>query len=209
MPIRILIADDHAMMRDGLTRLLEDDPEMSVIGQASDGLEAVELALAMRPDIVLMDITMPRLNGIDATQRIVDALPDTHVIVLSMHVSGEYVQRATNAGASGYVLKEAAGSELSAAIHAVVDGKTYFNARPGAAAAQAAPSPDLAPLSAREREVLGFVVNGMTSAEISVRLGLSPKTVETYRSRLMRKLALDDVPSLVKFAIRHGITSID
>jgi DNA-binding NarL/FixJ family response regulator len=209
MTIRILIADDHAMMRDGLTRLLEDDPAFSVIGQASDGLEAVELALAMRPDVVLMDITMPRLNGIDATQRIVEALPGAHVIILSMHVSGEYVQRAMNAGASGYVLKEAAGSELSVAIRSVVDGKAYFNATPGTPIATGATSPDLAPLSAREREVLGFVVNGMTSAEISVRLGLSPKTVETYRSRLMRKLGLDDVPSLVKFAIRHGITSID
>ena len=207
MTIRVLIADDHAMMRDGLKALLSASPDISVIAEVSNGGDAVRRAQELKPDVVLMDIAMPDLNGIEAARMLRDKCPGARVVILSMHSSSEHVFRAFEAGAAGYLLKESAGTEADAAVRAVHGGRRYLS-RAIAALAQA-PAGRAGPLdslSARERQVLQLVVEGHSSAEIAKRVHLSPKSVETYRSRLMKKLGVSDVPSLVKFAIHHGIT---
>jgi DNA-binding NarL/FixJ family response regulator len=217
MSIRVFIADDHAVVRDGLISLLKMQPNIEVIGSASNGREAVQEVERLKPDVVVMDISMPELNGIEATLQIRDACPGTQVIVLSMHSTAEHVFRALHAGARGYLLKESAGAELIKAIRSVQSGLRYLSQkitdtvvsdyvkdRPG----DQSKSPlDL--LSPREREILQLVVEGKSSAEISKNLFLSIKTVETYRSRLMQKLGIKDIPSLVKFAVQHGLTSLE
>jgi DNA-binding NarL/FixJ family response regulator len=213
MPLCIIIADDHALMRDGLKALLAGELDMKVAGEASDGREAVRLYLQMRPDIVLMDIAMPELNGIEALRAIRERCADARVIVLSMHSDVEHVSRAFQAGASGYLLKEAAGTELKQAIRCVSQGRQYVS--PALAQmeihsrAGAPPDCTLENLSARERQVLQLVVEGKSSAQIAAIVHLSPKTVETYRSRIMKKLHVSDVAALVKFALKHGIISFD
>jgi len=207
MTIRVLLADDHAMMRDGLKALLSASPDISVIAEVSNGGDAVRRAQELKPDVVLMDIAMPDLNGIEAARMLRDKCPGARVVILSMHSSSEHVFRAFEAGAAGYLLKESAGTEADAAVRAVHGGQRYLS-RAIAALAQA-PAGRAGPLdslSARERQVLQLVVEGHSSAEIAKRVHLSPKSVETYRSRLMKKLGVSDVPSLVKFAIHHGIT---
>jgi len=205
--IRVLLADDHAMMRDGLKALLSASPDISVVAEVSNGRDAVRRTEELRPDVVIMDIAMPELNGIEAARLLCDKYPETRVVILSMHSSSEHVFRAFEAGAAGYLLKESAGTEADAAVRAVHGGQRYLS-RTIAALAQA-PAGRAGPLdslSARERQVLQLVVEGHSSAEIAKRVHLSPKSVETYRSRLMKKLSVSDVPSLVKFAIQHGIT---
>lgn len=207
MTIRVLLADDHAMMRDGLKALLSASPDISVVAEVSNGGDAVRRAQELKPDVVLMDIAMPDLNGIEAARMLRDRCPETRVVILSMHSSSEHVFRAFEAGAAGYLLKESAGTEADVAVRAVHGGQRYLS-RAIAALAQA-PAGRAGPLdslSARERQVLQLVVEGHSSAEIAKRVHLSPKSVETYRSRLMKKLGVSDVPSLVKFAIHHGIT---
>jgi DNA-binding NarL/FixJ family response regulator len=213
MPIKILIADDHAVVREGLRMILESLEEMTVVGEAIDGREAIDKAVKLKPDVIVMDISMPELNGIEATRTISERLPSAKIIILSMHHTNEHVFRAIQAGAKAYLLKESAGAGVVKAVSAVMKGQTYFG--PGVEVptkltsskkASRAASP-LESLSRREREVLQHVVEGKTSAEIADILCLSPKSVETYRSRLMLKLNVANVPSLVKYALLHGITT--
>ena len=212
MTIRVLIADDHGVVAEGLRHLVEAEADMQVVACAADGREAVRLALEARPDVVLMDLSMPELNGAEATRAIVQADRGCRVIVLSMYAEAEYVRRALKAGASGYVVKRSAGREVVEAIRAAHAGQRYLSARvAGAVLGAAAGGGDdpLARLSAREREVLQLIAEGRTGAEIAGRLALSPKTVETYRARLIEKLGIRDVPGLVRFAIQRGLVSLE
>lgn len=217
MSITIFLADDHAVVRDGLRFLLEAQPDFRVIGDAANGREAVQQVLQETPDVVLLDIAMPELNGIEAAWQICEAQPEINVIILSMHATSEHIYRALQAGAKGYLLKESAGIELVQAIRAVQSGQHYLSqkiserviedfVRHRETRQEGSP---LTRLSPREREILQLVVESKSSAEIATLLSLSPKTVETYRSRLMKKLDINDLPSLVKFAIQHGLTSLE
>jgi DNA-binding NarL/FixJ family response regulator len=210
MKIRVLIADDHAMIRDGLVALLKGDARVEVVGAAADGREAVRLARELAPAVVIMDIAMPGMNGVEALREIQERSPDTRVLILSMFSSLEHVQQAFNAGASGYLLKESAGAELRGAIEQVDAGRRYLSRQLEAHAStiltRGAQRTPLESLSRRERQILQLVVEGRSSAEIGVTLHLSAKTVETYRSRLMQKLGVDGVAALVKFAVAHGLT---
>jgi len=210
MTITVLLADDHAVVRDGLRALLESGQDLRVVGIAGNGRDAVAEAQRLRPDIVIMDIAMPDLDGVEATRRIVDKCPDTRVLILSMYLSAEHIHRALQAGAQGYVLKESAGDEVIEAIRAVRAGKRYLSHRITETVIDdylrdgANVSP-IDSLSLRERDVLQLVVEGRTNAAIAAALSLSPKTVETYRTRIMRKLKVRDTVELVKFAMRHGL----
>lgn len=215
--ITVLLADDYAIIRDGLRAILEAAQDIRVIADAADGREAVRLAQQQCPDVVVMDIAMPELNGIEATRQIAELCPNARVIVLSIHASNEYVYRALKAGAQGYLLKESAGNEVIEAIRAVQAGHRYLNHKitdividgylhQSEAVRSGSP---LDVLSPREQEVLQLVVEGKTSAEIADVLSLSQSTVETYRSRIMNKLGIRDLPSLVKFAIQHGVTPLE
>lgn len=217
MTIKVFIADDHAVVRDGLCALLEDHPDITVVGDASDGRQAVSRVKATNPDVVIMDINMPELNGIDATRQVLEDNPKLGVIILSILGTTEHVFRALQAGALGYLLKETAGREVVDAVLAVAAGKRYLsNPVTDILVAdyihqreQLAEQSPLESLSTREREVLNLVLAGKSSAEIGKLLFLSAKTVETYRSRLMRKLGIHDLPELVKFAIQNGLISIN
>jgi DNA-binding NarL/FixJ family response regulator len=213
MVIRVLLADDHGVLRDGVQRLLEVHSDIKVVSMVSDGLEAVEMAGRLRPDVVVMDITMPGLSGIDATRAMVEKLPEIGVVMLSMHSTVELVRQALLAGARGYLLKESAGREVESAVRAVAAGRRFLGAgiadKIAAEYPYAAKRSDLDYLTPRERDVLRLIVEGRSSAEAAAILGLSPRSVDTYRARLMDKLQIDDLPSLVKFAIRHGITTTD
>lgn len=213
MTIRILIADDHTIVRDGLAALLNGNPEFNVVGYAGDGQQAVNQVLNLHPDVVIMDISMGGMNGIEATERIQELAPEVKVIILSILGTSEHVFRALKAGAKGYLLKESAGREVMEAVLAVCAGNRYLS-QPITntlvedyidTRGQVEEQNPLASLSAREREVLKYVVEGKTSAEIAEKLFLSPKTVESYRSRLMHKLGVRDLPSLIKLAMDKGI----
>jgi DNA-binding NarL/FixJ family response regulator len=210
MKIRVLIADDHAMIRDGLAALLRDEERVEVVGTAADGREALRLARELRPDVVVMDIAMPEMNGVEALRELRAASPDARVLILSMFSTLEHVQQAFSAGAGGYLLKESAGAELKTAVEQVHSGRRYLSRQIEAHAsvllARGAQRTPLESLSRRERQILQLVVEGRSSTEIGQTLHLSAKTVETYRSRLMQKLGVDGVPALVKFAIAHGLT---
>ena len=210
MSIRVLLADDHAMMREGLRQLLVASDGISVVGEVGNGREALQRVAELAPDVVVMDIAMPELNGIEAAALIRAQCPSARIVILSMHSSSEHVYRAFAAGASGYVLKASAGIEVISAVRAVHVGKHYVSPALREAYADslrgAARASPIDSLSSRERQVLQLVVEGKSSTEIAASVHLSPKTVDTYRSRLMRKLGVGDVPSLVKFALEHGIT---
>ncbi|HPC02872.1 MAG TPA: response regulator transcription factor [Syntrophales bacterium] len=215
MSIAVFLADDHTIVRDGLRSLLEAHGDMKIVGEAANGRDAVRAVRKLKPDVVIMDILMADLNGIEATEQICRECPATRVVILSMQSSSESILRALRAGARGYLFKESAGRELIQAIHAVRAGHRYLSAKVsdqvvGAFLKQEEPYRDpLSVLSRREREVLQLVVEGRTSAEIAGTLFLSVKTVETYRSRLMKKLGIGDIPGLIKFAIQHGLTSLE
>ena len=210
MTIRVLLADDHAIMREGLRALLSASSGISVVADVANGREALRRAEELAPDVLVMDIAMPDLNGIEAARMIHEKFPAIRIVILSMHSSTEHVFRAFEAGASGYVLKESAGSEVITAVHTAYAGGRYLSPALADLARDTglidARSSPLDSLSARERQVLQLVVEGKSSAEIAQIVHLSPKSVETYRSRLMKKLGVGDVPSLVKFAIQHGLT---
>jgi DNA-binding NarL/FixJ family response regulator len=213
-PIRVLLADDHALVRAGLRKLLESLSGVAVVGEAGDGREALALVASKKPDLVLLDITMPGLNGLEAAERIAREHPGTRVILLSMHASEEHVLRALRAGASGYLPKDAALGELELAINAVRKGETYLSPavsrhvsdyvrRMGA---EAEPRESLTP---RQREILQLIAEGQSTKRIAATLGVSVKTVETHRSQLMEKLDIHDVAGLVRYAIRIGLVSPD
>ena len=211
---RVILADDHAVVRDGLRLVLEARDDITVVADVADGREAVRRTGELKPDVVLMDISMPGLNGIEATRQIREQKPHTQVAILSMHATSEHIYQALHAGAIGYLLKDSVGREVVEAVLAVARGERYLSrhitetmlddyVRLRTLPDEASP---LARLSSREREVLQLVVEGNTSAEIASAIHLSPKTIDTYRSRLMQKLEIHDVPGLVRFAIAHGLS---
>lgn len=210
MTIRVLLADDHALIREGLRVLLEFDPEVSVVAAVANGREAVRVARELHPDVVVMDISMPDLNGIEATRLLRAEHAAMQVVVVSMHSSREHVHQAFAAGALGYLLKESVSAEVLTAIRHALAGRRYLSSALGRATeyreVDASKKSPLASLSTRERQVLQLVVEGKSSAGIAGLVHLSPKTVETYRSRLMKKLGVADVTALVKFAVEHGLT---
>ena len=214
MTIRVFLADDHTIVRDGLKYLLEADGGIRIVGEAANGRDAVRAVRKLRPDVVIMDVVMADLNGIEATEQICREFPETRVIILSMQSSSESILRALRAGARGYLFKESAGRELIQAIHAVRAGHRYLSAKVsdqvvGACLKREEGQDPLSILSGREREVLQLVAEGRTSVEIADALFLSTKTVETYRSRMMQKLGIRDIPTLIKFAIQQGVTSLE
>ena len=211
MPITVFVADDHPIIREGLASLLAAQPDISVIGTAADGRDAVWQVVKLQPEVVVMDSAMPQMNGIEAARELRDRVPQARVVILSMHSSVEHVFHALEAGAKGYVLKESAAKEIIDAVRAVRAGRRYLSQKVAEVMAEvvnrsAAGSP-LESLSKRERQVLQLVAEGRYSAQIAALLSLSPKSVDTYRSRLMQKLHIGDVAGLVKFAIQHGLTS--
>lgn len=215
MAISVFLADDHAVVRDGLRLLLEAEGDIQVVGDAADGRLAVKRVKMLLPDIVIMDIAMPNLNGVEAARQIRETCPRTRVIMLSMLDSNEHIHRALKAGAAGYLLKDSAGRDIVHAVRQVATGKLYLCPRITKKTIQKLleeseqDSDPLERLSAREREVLQLVVEGNSSLEIAGVLNLSPKTVDTYRSRLMEKLDVKGLPGLVKFAIKHGLTGVE
>jgi DNA-binding NarL/FixJ family response regulator len=214
MTISIYLADDHQVLRDGLKLLVANEPRFEVIGEAADGRTAVRDIARLQPRIAILDIAMPEVNGVEATRQLAGICPSVHVIVLSMYSSHEHVAQAMRAGARGYLLKESAGAELLDAMREVALGRRYVSralanfAGVDGNALDHGKSP-IESLSPREREILQKVVEGKSSAEIGRALSLSPKTVETYRSRLTQKLGVRDVPGLVRFAIQHGLTGLE
>ena len=211
MSINVLIADDHAVVRVGLRKILGAKRDIIVTGEAADGREAIAMSGEVLCDVIIMDISMPGINGIDATRTICKNRPEARVIILSMHDTSEHIYQAFQAGASGYLLKGVAGDEVIAAIQAVVRGELYYGK-----GVELPPAPDkfqtkspLDSLSHREREVLQLVVEGKTGPEIAEILSLAENTPDVYRSRIMKKLGIKSTASLVKFAIQHGLTSLD
>ena len=215
MGIRIILAEDHRITREGLVNLLQERSDMEVVGEAENGREAVKLASELSPDLVIMDVTMPDLNGIDATRIITSGSNNTKVIALSMYSDKQFVQGMIQAGASGYLLKDCAFEELVSAIRAVIQGDTYLS--PGIAGIVVQDyltklttdrsSADTV-LTAREREVLQLIAEGNSTKEIAARLTVSVKTVETHRRQIMEKLGIFSIAELTKYAIREGLTSL-
>ncbi len=213
--VRILLADDHTVMRAGLRLLLERQEAFEVIGEAADGREAVEIAAAEKPAVVVMDVAMPHLNGVEAARQILSKNPDTAIVMLSMHSDESYVLRSHKAGARAYLLKDSAEADLIAAIQAIVEGRSFFS--PGVRALlkedyiyrlQKFGADDTYELlTAREREVLQLVAEGRSNKEVASLLGLSLYTVETHRTHILQKLNLHSVPELILYAVRKGIIS--
>ncbi len=210
--LRVLLCDDHVLVREGLAVLLEQQPGWRVIAQADDGSEAVRLAVALNPDVAVLDVAMPGVSGIEAAERLRSTCPTVRIVALSMYGDAYHRQRMSSAGAQAFVLKNEAGSELLHAIRAVLRGQTYLSAslRNGWAPQ---PERDFASehgrLSTRERDVLRLLAEGQRTKEIAKTLGLSPKTVETYRSRISLKTGADTLADLVKFAIGAGVVSAE
>jgi DNA-binding NarL/FixJ family response regulator len=212
--IRVLVADDHTIVRQGLVGILKGSEDIEVIGEAPDGHEAVEKALKLKPDVVVVDVSMPRLSGLEAARRIHESLPATRILVLTMHDDEEYILKMVRAGVSGYLLKEGAASELIAGIKALKAGRTYFGPHATRALADAfardrpaEPADPYERLTDREREVFQLVVEGKTNSEIASILFISPKTVDNHRTRLMEKLNVHSTAELVRYAARHKLLS--
>ncbi len=212
--MRLLIVDDHPLIRAGLRALLEHKLDQPQIVEAADGREAIEIAAKVRPDIVLLDISMPGMNGVDAARRLTTELPSCKVIMLSMHCNEERVAECLRAGASGYLVKDGAVSEVMAAIEAATHGEVYISPRVPTAVwtllqRKSEVSSPLQLLSARQREVLQLIAEGQSTKEIGYRLNLSGKTVETHRRLLMQRLDIHDVAGLARFAVRAGLVSLE
>lgn len=215
MKIRIIIADDHAIVRNGLRSLIEHELDMEVIAEADNGRDAVRIALELEPDVVIMDIAMPDLNGIEATRQIITALPRIKIIALSMHADKRYVMEMLKAGASGYILKDNAYEELARAIRTVLKNHTYLSPQVTETVigdyvqlALAANGSVFSLLSAREREVLQLLAEGSSTVQIADCLSIGVKTVETYRQHIIEKLEIRSIAELTKYAIREGLTSL-
>jgi DNA-binding NarL/FixJ family response regulator len=208
MKIRILLADDHAVVRNGFRMILEAQSDMEVVGEVSNGREAVEVATEVQPDIVVMDVTMPELNGIEATRRIATAAPRTRVLALSMHKDSVYVREILRAGARGYLLKDSGEGDLLSAVRAVAKGEGYLSPAISDAVLSDYRKHVTNPidlLTSREREVLQLIAEGKTNKDIAVALSLSVYTVEAHRGRIMEKLNLHSTGELVRFAVRNGV----
>jgi DNA-binding NarL/FixJ family response regulator len=214
-PLKILLGDDHTLVRQGIRKIIEEQPSWTVIGEAADGRELVRLALAEVPDLVIMDIAMPTLNGIEATRQIVRKLPNARILMLTMHADEAYIIQALQAGARGYLLKDSADLELVRAVNAVANGKSFFS--PSVAAimlddyvrhlSDKGIVDRYDTLSEREREVLQLVAEGHSSKEVAGRLWISAATVETHRAHVLQKLDLHSTAELVLYAVRKGIIS--
>ncbi len=217
--IRILIADDHTIVRQGLKRILEDEPGIEVVGEAVDGRDAVAKAMDLMPDIVLMDLSMPSLHGLEATRQITKRLPKSRVLILSMHKNEGYVLQSLQAGGSGYILKDSASEEVAGAIRSVSRGDSYLSpsisrvviedylrlSTPGTEGAKSLYDT----LTVREREIFQLLAEGLKNQEIAERLHVSVKTVETHRAHIMEKLNLNNIAELVKYSIEIGIVQLD
>ena len=213
--LRVLLGDDHTLMRQGLRKIMEERPEWEVVAEVGDGREAVKKCLALKPDVAVLDVAMPLLNGIDATQQIAKKVPETKVLVLSMHSDEVYVTRALQAGATGYMLKDSAGKDLLKGIASVAAGQAYFS--PAIARlmlddyARRVSGPDVVDrydtLSAREREIFQLIAEARTNKEVAELLEISPATVETHRARILQKLDIHNTAELVLYAVRRGVIS--
>jgi len=209
-PVRILLADDHPLVRTGVRRILEAQPGLMVVGEVSDGKAALEFLRADPVDVLVLDLTMPGTDGFDVLRRVKATLPDMKVLVLTMHADAEYVARAVQDGADGYLLKDSAVQDLVAAIEAVQAGRAYYSPPvqrelSELLRAHSAPPRPMDTLTEREREVVGLVAKGLSTREIATQLDISTRTVETHRANLMRKLNLKSVALLTQFAIREGL----
>lgn len=213
-PVRVLLADDHTLVRAGLRKLLESMPDFEVVGEAGDGLALLAMAEKLQPGLVLMDIAMPGLNGIETTARLVKAWPGIRVLILSMHQNEEYVRQALRHGAVAYLLKDAAPMELELALTAVLRGETYLSPAVSKGVVhdyvqrlrdEQQPGDSLSP---RQREVLQLIAEGLSTKDIARRLDLSVKTVDTHRSQLMKQLDIHEVAGLVRYAMRAGLVSM-
>jgi two-component system response regulator NreC len=216
MSIRILLADDHVVLRHGLSKSLQAEPDIEVIGLAADGLTAVELAAELSPDVIIMDIGMPGLNGIEATRQIVKRAPTARIIALSMHSAKKFIMEMFKAGASGYLLKDCEYDELASAVRAVASGKNYISPSISGILIETCTTDDprrkkdaFTVLTDREREVLQLLTEGKTTKQTAARLHISPKTVEVHRLNVMNKLKIDNMALLTKYAIQEGITQPD
>lgn len=216
MSIRIIIADDHTLMREGLRSILENELHLHVVGQADTGRSAVELTRRLKPDVVIMDISMPDLNGVEATRQILSINPSTKVIALSMHADKRYVSAMLSAGASGYLLKHSAVDELYRAICMVSENKTYVSAEVAGVVVQDyirhlknGKGADTKPLTAKEREILQLIAEGHTMKDIAGRLNVSVPTIETHKQHIMEKLNLHTIADLTKYAVREGLSSLE
>lgn len=217
MSVKVLLADDHPIVRQGLRRLLEADPEFQIVGETGDGLETVQLTEQYRPDVLIVDLMMPGLNGLEVTRQVCQRLPGVRVIVLSMHRDDAYVIQALRNGAAGYVIKDSGPGELAVAIHKVTHGQRYLSPTlteklidvliSGGEEACQGDAYDL--LTDREREVLQLVAEGHTATEVARKLSISPRTVEVHRANLMHKLGLTNQKELIRYAIRRGILSLE
>lgn len=215
MKLRILLVDDHTILREGLRALIEKDPLAVIVGEAGDGAEAVRLTGELGPDLVIMDLTMPVMNGIDATRAITGTYPDTRVLALSMESDRMFVVEVLKAGATGYLLKDTAFAELLDGVHAVARGETYLPRKIATLLVkeflQCIPeevSPVYENLTPREREILQLIADGKSTKEIAFQLGSSIKTVENQRYAIMQKLQLFSIAELTKYAVRHGLTTL-
>jgi len=211
--LRLLLGDDHPLVRHGLRKVLEERPEWEVVSEVGEGREAVREAIAHKPDVAILDVAMPLLNGIDAAQQIVRRAPETRILMLSMHADEAYVMRAVQAGATGYMVKDAAGKELLTAIESVAAGRPYFSPAIERLVQddRRTPSSGFADrydtLSAREREVFQLIAEAKSNKEVAVLLGISPATVETHRARILQKLDVHSIAEVVRYAARLGIIS--
>jgi DNA-binding NarL/FixJ family response regulator len=205
-PITVLLADDHALVRRGFRRLLEDDPAIAVVGEASDGATAVSLAASLKPDVVVMDCAMPGVNGLAATRQILEAQPATAIVMLSMHAEETFVRQAMDAGARGYILKNALDLDLPAAVKTAAAGQTVLDpALPSRGTLKGERGPAL---TARELEVLQLICEGLSNKEVAVKLELSANTIAVHRANIMQALGVHKTAELVVYAIQHGLVHL-